>query len=94
MVKSLGQACSALDQYSPGYFFAKALTAILAGAGLAISGLLMQTLFRNPLAGPSVLGINAGASAWESLWWCFLPPLEGVGTRFLDGVGFVGRWAW
>lgn len=38
------------------------LTAILAGSGLAISGLLMQTLFRNPLAGPSVLGISSGAS--------------------------------
>lgn len=40
----------------------QALTAILAGAGLAASGLLMQTLFRNPLAGPSVLGISSGAS--------------------------------
>jgi iron complex transport system permease protein len=40
----------------------KALTATLAGAALAMSGLQMQTLFRNPLAGPSTLGINAGAS--------------------------------
>ncbi|MDW7694351.1 iron ABC transporter permease [Flammeovirgaceae bacterium SG7u.111] len=40
----------------------KAFTAILAGAALAVSGLQMQTLFRNPLAGPSVLGISAGAS--------------------------------
>lgn len=40
----------------------RALAAILAGIGLAISGLQMQTLFRNPLAGPSVLGINSGAS--------------------------------
>jgi iron complex transport system permease protein len=40
----------------------KALTAALAGAALAMSGLQMQTLFRNPLAGPSTLGINAGAS--------------------------------
>jgi len=39
----------------------QALTAMLAGAGLATSGLLMQTLFRNPLAGPSVLGIGSGA---------------------------------
>lgn len=38
------------------------ITAGLAGAGLAIAGLLMQTLFRNPLAGPSVLGISSGAS--------------------------------
>lgn len=38
------------------------LTAIIAGAGLSIAGLLMQTLFNNPLAGPYVLGINSGAS--------------------------------
>lgn len=37
-------------------------TAAMAGAGLAVSGLLMQTVFRNPLAGPSVLGISSGAS--------------------------------
>ncbi len=40
----------------------RSLTAILAGAALALGGLQMQTLFRNPLAGPSVLGITAGAS--------------------------------
>ena len=40
----------------------KAITAIIVGAGLSISGLLMQTLFRNPLAGPFVLGISSGAS--------------------------------
>lgn len=44
------------------YRLPKAITAILAGTGLAISGLLMQTLFRNPLAGPYVLGLNSGAS--------------------------------
>lgn len=40
----------------------QALTALLAGMGLATAGLLLQTVFNNPLAGPSVLGINAGAS--------------------------------
>lgn len=40
----------------------KALTAIIAGAALGLSGLLMQTFFRNPLAGPYVLGISSGAS--------------------------------
>ncbi|PHR68765.1 MAG: iron ABC transporter [Lutibacter sp.] len=44
------------------YRVPKAITAILVGAGLSISGLLMQTLFRNPLAGPFVLGISSGAS--------------------------------
>jgi len=38
------------------------LTAIVAGAGLAVSGLQMQTVFRNPLAGPSVLGISNGSA--------------------------------
>ena len=40
----------------------QALTAIMAGAGLAISGLQMQTVFHNPLAGPSVLGISNGSA--------------------------------
>ena len=40
----------------------KAITAILVGVGLSISGLLMQTLFRNPLAGPYVLGLSSGSS--------------------------------
>lgn len=40
----------------------RAITAILAGSALSVGGLMMQTLFRNPLAGPSVLGITAGAS--------------------------------
>lgn len=44
------------------YRLPKAFTAIIVGSGLSISGLLMQTLFRNPLAGPFVLGISSGAS--------------------------------
>src|SRR5699024_174631 len=40
----------------------RAVTGILAGSALSVAGLQMQTLFRNPLAGPSVLGITAGAS--------------------------------
>jgi iron complex transport system permease protein len=40
----------------------KALTCILAGGALALGGLMMQTLFRNPLAGPDVLGLSSGAS--------------------------------
>lgn len=45
----------------------KAITAILVGSGLSISGLFMQTLFRNPLAGPFVLGISSGASLGVAL---------------------------
>lgn len=44
------------------YRLPQAMTALLAGAALAVSGLLMQTLFRNPLADPSMLGISSGAS--------------------------------
>ena len=44
------------------------IMAVIAGAGLALSGLLMQTLFTNPLAGPYVLGINSGASLFVALF--------------------------
>ncbi len=44
------------------YRLPKAITAVLAGMALSVSGLLMQTLFRNPLAGPDVLGLSSGAS--------------------------------
>ncbi len=49
------------------YRLPKALTAIMVGGGLSLSGLLMQTLFRNPLAGPYVLGISSGASLGAAL---------------------------
>ena len=49
------------------YRLPKAFTAILVGSGLGLSGLLMQTLFRNPLAGPFVLGISSGASLGVAL---------------------------
>ena len=45
----------------------KAITAILAGMALSISGLMMQTLFRNPLAGPYILGVSSGASLGVAL---------------------------
>ena len=49
------------------YRLPKAITSILAGSGLAVSGLLMQTMFRNPLAGPYVLGLSSGASLGVAL---------------------------
>lgn len=49
------------------YRLPKAITAILVGSGLGISGLLMQTLFKNPLAGPFVLGVSSGASLGVAL---------------------------
>lgn len=53
---------STWDYIIVNYRLPKTLTALLIGSGLAISGLLMQTLFRNPLAGPYVLGLSSGAS--------------------------------
>ncbi len=67
----------------------KAISAILAGAGLALSGLLMQTLFRNPLAGPSVLGINAGASLGVAL--VVLAAGGGPAAGFLQGLATGGK---
>ncbi|MBC7641825.1 MAG: iron ABC transporter permease [Flavobacterium sp.] len=58
------------------YRLPKAITAVLVGVGLSISGLLMQTLFRNPLAGPYVLGLSSGSSlgvAFVVLGASFLP---------------------
>ncbi len=66
----------------------KAITAGLAGAGLAVGGLYMQTLFRNPLAGPSILGIGAGASLGVSI--VVLALAGGTASRFLEGIGFIG----
>ncbi|NBF41276.1 MAG: iron chelate uptake ABC transporter family permease subunit [Spirochaetes bacterium] len=66
----------------------KALTAIVAGAALAVSGLEMQTLFRNPLAGPFVLGVNAGASLGVAI---VVLVFGGVGAAaMLPDVGLSG----
>ncbi len=65
----------------------QALTAITAGAGLAVSGLQMQTVFRNPLAGPSVLGISNGAA----LGVAFVVLLSGqLGGVALSRLGYLG----
>ena len=66
----------------------QALTALVAGAGLSVSGLQMQTVFRNPLAGPSVLGISSGAS----LGVAFVVLLSGsLGGVALSKLGFMGE---
>ncbi len=70
--------------------FPKAITAILVGMGLSISGLLMQTLFRNPLAGPYVLGLSSGASlgvAFIILGSGLLPTF--ISSFFLSNYGLV-----
>ena len=64
------------------------LTAIVAGAGLAVSGLQMQTVFRNPLAGPSVLGISNGSA----LGVAFVVLLSGrLGGVALSRLGYLGE---
>lgn len=68
----------------------KAITAILVGIGLSISGLLMQTLFRNPLAGPYVLGLSSGSSlgvAFVILGAGALPAV--ISTFLLSSYGII-----
>ena len=68
----------------------QALTAMLAGAGLGVSGLQMQTVFRNPLAGPTVLGISNGASLGVAL----VVLLSGaLGGQALSRLGLAGEMA-
>lgn len=72
------------------YRIPKAFTAILVGGGLALSGLLMQTLFRNPLAGPFVLGISSGASLGAALLLMGSTLLSGfVAFSFINDVSLV-----
>lgn len=63
----------------------KTLTCILAGSALSICGLLMQSLFRNPLAGPYVLGVSSGASLFVAVATMLLTSLN------ISGVFFVGK---
>lgn len=79
-----GQTDSASWQYIIwNYRLPKALTAILIGGGLSLSGLLMQTLFRNPLAGPFVLGVSSGASLGAALLIMGVSLLGGLGAGYL-----------
>lgn len=66
----------------------QAVTALLAGASLGVSGLMMQTLFRNPLAGPSVLGVSSGASLGVAL---LMLAATVPGFRLLSGSSFAGN---
>jgi len=66
--------------------YPKAITAVTAGSAIAVSGLLMQTLFRNPLAGPFVLGISNGASLGVAL-------LLMAGHVFFAQLATTGNWS-
>jgi iron complex transport system permease protein len=68
----------------------RAVTAVLAGSALAISGLQMQTLFKNPLAGPSILGITAGASLGVAM--VMLASGSAMGVFSILKAGYLKSW--
>ncbi len=71
----------------------KAIMAILAGAALSLSGLQMQTLFRNPLAGPYILGVSSGASFGVALFLLGAPLLNLTASPIISALGTAGA-AW
>ncbi len=68
----------------------QAITAMLAGAGLGVAGLLMQTLFRNPLADPSILGISSGASLGVAILLAVSGSLTGHAFVHFGQLGHLG----
>lgn len=68
----------------------QAITALIAGSALAVSGLQMQTLFRNPLAGPAVLGISSGASLGVALVLLIVNSIAGITMGSSGALGDVG----
>lgn len=64
----------------------QAVTALLAGASLATAGLMLQTAFNNPLAGPSILGVNSGAGLGVAVVMLLLGGSIGGGGFFLSGT--------
>ena len=71
----------------------KTIVAILTGIALSVSGLQMQTLFRNPLAGPYVLGISSGASLGVAIFILGMPLLGVATNSTLSSIGTAGA-AW
>ena len=70
------------------YRLPKALTAVMVGSGLSVCGLVMQTLFRNPLAGPFVLGVSSGASLGVALLIMGVASFGGM-----LGTALLGMWS-
>ena len=68
----------------------RAVSALLCGAALSVSGILMQTLFRNPLAGPDVLGVTSGASLGVALWILGAKTFAGFGISSFQHLGLGG----
>ena len=67
----------------------QALTALLAGSGLGVSGLLLQTLFRNPLADPSIFGISSGSSLGVAMVVLWMGGSMNVGSCSLSGTAAI-----
>lgn len=92
--QEIWNALTSLDDANPireiiiNYRLPKALTAILIGGCLSTAGVLMQTLFRNPLAGPDVLGVNAGAGLGVAL--AALIATGGISSIIISNWGFMG----
>ena len=63
----------------------QAITALLTGAALSVSGLMLQTTFNNPLAGPDILGINSGASLGAAIVLLLFGGLIPTGNLFVCG---------
>ena len=70
----------------------QAMTALLAGGALAVSGLMLQTAFRNPLAGPSIFGINSGAGLGVALVMAALLLIFALGLRTVWLLFPQDRW--
>ena len=67
----------------------RTLTAIICGAGISIAGLLMQTIFRNPLAGPSVLGISSGSTLGVAIG---VFTMQSIGVTWLNEKFSLSFW--
>lgn len=88
-----GEADTATSTIVRSIRLVKAMVAVVAGAALAVSGLEMQTLFRNPLAGPFVLGISSGASLGVALLLLGAPILGVSSSPLVASLGVAGA-AW
>jgi len=83
-----GKSGSAFETIVMDFRLPRAITAVIAGMALSVSGLQMQTVFRNPLAGPYVLGISSGASLGVALL------ILGFSSVFqFNAIFFAGNWA-
>lgn len=83
-----GEADPVLQQIIVDFRLPRIVTALLAGAALSTAGLMMQTVFRNPLADPFVLGVNSGASLGVAIVLLTLAP---VGIGLTEGLGGGGQ---